>query len=147
MRKIVISAAVLMAFCVPAAASLDCGVTFNNGETAGWVFSLNTQNADGSFGGTVVEEGYVGNERVVQSQIGHRPVWVLSQNRSGGVTLASRNDPGWVLVQRGAHGSDFYGPVSLFHNNRVVAVGACHTTVEDNGGRPDTAATVPDMGN
>jgi len=47
---------------------------------------------------TFVETSYFGHGKSVVSQAGSRPVWVMTANAVGGVTLLPRNNPGWALI-------------------------------------------------
>ena len=106
---------------------LFCSVTDTQGSKIIYTFANNSDNADGSVGGTMVETGFSKNGHDVFAPVGGRPIWIVSLNRLGGLTIASRNDAGWALVE-GAVGNNrgvYAGPVALYHNNRIVASGGC----------------------
>jgi hypothetical protein len=73
-----------------------------------------------------IETSYLGHGKSVVSQAGSRPVWVMTTNQIGGVTLLPRNDPGWALVvsnlaRTGPTISGGYA--TLLHNGVLVGVG------------------------
>jgi hypothetical protein len=77
---------------------------------------------------TLVETSYLGHGKSVVSQAGSRPVWVMTTNQIGGVTLLPRNNPGWSLIvsnlaRTGPTVSGGYA--SLLHNGAVIGVGQC----------------------
>ena len=74
-----------------------CAITDTSGKVNGYAFANNTENADGSVGGTMVETRYAGGRITAQSEPGSRPVWVWYGNKAGGMTLESRDAPGWKI--------------------------------------------------
>ena len=71
---------------------------------------------------------YLGHGKSVVSQAGSRPVWLMTANPVGGVTLLPRNNPGWALVvsdlsRAGMAISGAYA--SLLHNGVLIGVGQC----------------------
>ena len=91
---------------------------------------------------TFIETSYLGHGKSVVSQAGSRPVWVMTPNQLGGMTLLPRNDPGWSLVvsNLGRTGTTTAcGYATLLHNGVLIGVGQCaQRTVP-------TAATVGDV--
>src|SRR5580658_4156794 len=79
-------------------ADMICRVTETDGQRSAWSFAPNTMGADGSPVSTFVETSYLGHGKSVVSQPGSRPVWLMTANPVGGVTLLPRNNPGWALV-------------------------------------------------
>jgi hypothetical protein len=123
-------------------ADLICQVTEPDGQRSAWSFALNTMSADGSPVSTFVETSYLGHGKSVVSEPGSRPIWVMTTNRLGGVTLLPRNDPGWSLVVSDVarFGSTVLGgSASLFHNGTLVGMGQCAKRTLP------TAATVGDV--
>jgi hypothetical protein len=109
-------------------ADIICRVTETDGQRSAWSFAPNTTSADGSPVSTFVETSYFGHGKSVVSQAGSRPVWLMTANPIGGVTLLPRNDPGWSLVvsnlaRTGTTISGGYA--SLLHNGVLVGVGQC----------------------
>lgn len=106
---------------------LMCKVTGRTGNQSVWSFANNSDNANGSTGGTFVETGYSGNGKETYSPVGRRPVWIYGANNVGGFSLASREAPGWAIVvgtieQRGNY---LGGDAVLVHNGRPVGSGEC----------------------
>jgi hypothetical protein len=79
-------------------ADIICRVTETDGQRSAWSFAPNTIGADGAPVSTFVETSYLGHGKSVASQPGSRPVWLMTGNTVGGVTLAPRNNPGWSLI-------------------------------------------------
>jgi hypothetical protein len=123
-------------------ADMICRVTETDGNRSAWSFAPNTIGADGSPVSTFVETSYFGHGKSVVSQAGSRPVWLMTANSAGGVTLLPRNNPGWSLIvsnlaRTGTSISGGYA--SLPHNGVLIGVGQCaQRTVP-------TAATVGDV--
>ena len=106
---------------------LMCQVTGVTGNHSAWSFANNTGTADGSEGGTFVETGYSGNGKEVYSTPGRRPIWVYGANNLGGLTLLSREAPGWSIVMAGLvrHPDYVGGDASLVHNGHIIGWGQC----------------------
>jgi hypothetical protein len=123
-------------------ADIICRVTETDGNRSAWSFAPNTTSVDGSPVSTLIETSYLGHGKSVVSQAGSRPVWVMTPNQLGGMTLLPRNDPGWSLVvsNLARTGSTISGGyASLLHNGVLIGVGQCaQRTVP-------TAATVGDV--
>jgi hypothetical protein len=119
-----------------------CRVTETDGARSAWSFAPNTAGADGSPVSTFVETSYFGHGKSVVSQAGSRPVWVMTANPVGGVTLLPRNNPGWALIVSNvarAGTTIAGGYATLLHNGVLIGVGQCaQRTVP-------TAATVGDV--
>ena len=119
-----------------------CKVRNSAGNNLTYTFANNTDNANGSIGGTMVETGFDRNGNSQFSARGQRPIWIFGVNNWGGLTLRSRSAPGWALVQgaitskNGVLGAEAW----LYHNNAVIAAGGCIRQ------QSDTADTVPDQG-
>src|SRR6202789_4378245 len=79
-------------------ADMICRATEPDGSRSAWSFAPNTIGADGSPVSTFVETSYLGHGKSVVSQTGSRPVWLMTANPVGGVTLLPRNNPGWSLI-------------------------------------------------
>jgi hypothetical protein len=90
-------ATIIAGWGVAHAGGLVCNVQDTVGSRMVYAFGPNTTNANGSFGGTMVETGFEKNGRMVVSEVGVRPVWIYSGNMSGGFDLYSRAAPGWML--------------------------------------------------
>jgi hypothetical protein len=76
------------------------------------------------------------------SQAGSRPVWLMTANPVGGVTLLPRNNPGWALVVSNLSRAGMAisgGYASLLHNGVLIGVGQCAQRTLP------TAATVGDV--
>ena len=123
-------------------ADIICRVTETDGNRSAWSFAPNTVSADGSPVSTFVETSYFGHGKSVVSQAGSRPVWLMTANPAGGVTLLPRNNPGWSLIvsNLARTGTSISGgDASLLHNGVLIGVGQCaQRTVP-------TAATVGDV--
>ena len=123
-------------------ADMICRVTETDGARSAWSFAPNTIGADGSPVSTFVETSYFGHGKSVVSQAGSRPVWVMTANPVGGVTLLPRNNPGWALIVSNvarAGTTIAGGYATLLHNGVLIGVGQCaQRTVP-------TAATVGDV--
>jgi hypothetical protein len=105
-----------------------CRVTESDGQRSAWSFASNTIGADGSPVSTFVETSYLGHGKSVVSQAGLRPVWVMTPNRMGGMSLLSQSNPGWSLVVSnvGRSGPTMLGgDAALIHNGALVGVGQC----------------------
>jgi len=79
---------------------------------------------------------------MAMSRAGSRPVWVMTTNQMGAVTLMPRNDPGWLLVVSNVTRSGptvLGGYASLLHNGALIGVGQCAKRTLP------TAATVGDV--
>jgi hypothetical protein len=123
-------------------ADMICRVTETDGNRSAWSFAPNTMSVDGSPVSTFIETSYLGHGKSVVSQPGSRPVWVMTTNQIGGVTLLPRNDPGWALVvsnlaRTGPTASGGYA--TLLHNGVLVGRGQCAQRTLP------TAATVGDV--
>jgi hypothetical protein len=70
------------------------------------------------------------------SQAGSRPVWLMTANPVGGVTLLPRNNPAWALVVSNLSRA---GMASLLHNGVLIGLGQCAQRTLP------TAATVGDV--
>jgi hypothetical protein len=91
---------------------------------------------------TFVETSYLGHGKSVVSQAGSRPVWMMTANPVGGVTLLPRNNPGWALIVSNVArvGTSIAGGyATLLHNGVLVGVGQCAQR------NVPTAATVGDV--
>jgi hypothetical protein len=91
---------------------------------------------------TFVETSYLGHGKSVVSQAGSRPVWLMTANPAGGVTLLPRNNPGWALIVSNVArvGTSIAGGyATLLHNGVLVGVGQCAQW------NVPTAATVGDV--
>jgi hypothetical protein len=118
-----VAAAALAAVAAPAVAhdysgDFVCNITDNTGNRLVYTFANNTGNADGSFGGTYVETGFVKNGQPVVSPVGYRPIWFWAANGASGV-IASKEAPGWRIVLDPAFSA------TLTHNGRPVGWGSC----------------------
>ena len=147
MLKPLALAAVALGLIAPAhahdyGADMICRVTETDGARSAWSFAPNTIGADGSPVSTFVETSYFGHGKSVVSQAGSRPVWVMTANPVGGVTLLPRNNPGWALIVSNvarAGTTIAGGYATLLHNGVLIGVGQCaQRTVP-------TAATVGDV--
>jgi hypothetical protein len=116
-----------------AAGKLSCNIQDTAGDRMIYMFGPNTINANGGFGGTMVETGFEKNGRMVFSERGVRPVWMYGGNEGGGFNLYSRADPGWSLSVAGD------GAAMLLHGGRFAGNGSCH-------GDGPTAGNVGDLG-
>jgi hypothetical protein len=105
---------------VPAHAALTCNITDTVGNSLTYSFKGNSTNSNGSFGGTLVEDGFSKNGRVTLSPVGERPIWMFSGNMSGGFNLYSREAMGW-------HIDVVNGSATLFHGGRFAGNGSCVT--------------------
>jgi hypothetical protein len=115
------------------AGKLACHIQDTSGNRLIYMFGSNSYNADGSYGGTMVETGYERNGRMVFSERGVRPIWIYGGNAGGGFNLYSRADPGWSLSVAGD------GTAMLLHGGRLAGNGGCH-------GGGATAGNVGDLG-
>jgi hypothetical protein len=123
-------------------ADMICRVTETDGNRSAWSFAPNTTSVDGSPVSTFVETSYFGHGKSVVSQAGSRPVWLMTANPVGGVTLLPRNNPGWALVVSNlarTRTTISGGYASLFHNGVLIGVGQCAQRTLP------TAATVGDV--
>jgi hypothetical protein len=123
-------------------ADMICRVTETDGNRSAWSFAPNTTSLDGSPVSTFVETSYLGHGKSVVSQVGSRPVWLMTANPVGGVTLLPRNNPGWALVVSNvarAGTAISGGYASLLHNGVLIGVGQCAQRTLP------TAATVGDV--
>ena len=123
-------------------ADIICRVTEADGQRSAWSFAPNTASADGSPVSTFVETSYLGHGKSVVSQAGSRPVWLMTTNPVGGVTLLPRNNPGWSLIvsNLARTGTTIAGGyASLLHNGVLIGVGQSAQRT------PPTAATVGDV--
>jgi hypothetical protein len=123
-------------------ADMVCRVTETDGGRSAWSFAPNTTSVDGSPVSTFVETSYLGHGKSVVSQTGSRPVWLMTANPVGGVTLLPRNNPGWALVVSNlarTATSISGGYASLLHNGVLIGVGQCAQRALP------TAATVGDV--
>jgi hypothetical protein len=128
------AAAVSLFAALPAhAGTTVCNMVDTHGNALTYSFVDNTYNANGTYGGTVVEDGFMKNGRVTVSPIGNRPVWVYGANRGGGFNVYSREAPGWSI-------RSINGRAILAHNSRIVGAGTC------GGGYVPTQNTVGDQG-
>jgi hypothetical protein len=119
-----------------------CRVIESDGQRSAWSFAPNTVGVDGSAVSTFVETSYLGHGKTVVSQAGLRPVWVMTPNRMGGVTLLPQSNPGWSLVVSNVARSGpivLGGDATLIHNGALVGVGQCAKRALP------TAATVGDV--
>jgi hypothetical protein len=117
-------------------ADMICRVTETDGNRSAWSFAPNTTSVDGSPVSTFVETSYLGHGKSVVSQAGSRPVWLMTANPVGGVTLLPRNNPGWALVVSNLSRA---GMASLLHNGVLIGLGQCAQRTLP------TAATVGDV--
>jgi hypothetical protein len=120
-----------------------CKVRDSAGNNLTYTFGANTENKNGSIGGTFVETGFAKNGVSQFSAPGQRPIWIFGVNNWGGLTISSRSALGWAIVQGAITDKDgvFGAEAWLYHNNAVIASGGCirnHSA--------DTADTVPDQG-
>ncbi len=123
-------------------ADMICRVTETDGARSAWSFAPNTASVDGSPVSTFVETSYLGHGKSVVSQAGSRPVWLMTPNPVGGVTLLPRNNPGWAIVVSNlarAGTTIAGGYASLLHNGVLIGVGQCAQRTLP------TAATVGDV--
>jgi hypothetical protein len=123
-------------------ADMVCRVTETDGNRSAWSFAPNTASVDGSPVSTFVETSYLGHGKSVVSQTGSRPVWLMTANPVGGVTLLPRNNPGWALVVSNVTRAGMAiagGYASLLHNGVLIGVGQCAQRTFP------TAATVGDV--
>jgi hypothetical protein len=132
LKKTLISIAALVV-AAPAVAhdytnDLFCAVTDNTGRKVAWTFANNSDNADGSIGGTMVQTAFSRNGKFLEGQVGSRPVWIMFANQAGGLTLLPRNDRGWALVISdiyASNSSQTEGKATLYHNSNVIGIGEC----------------------
>ncbi len=135
MKKLLLAAVALAALAVPAHAGVVCSIQDTFGNNLTYAFGGNTYNANGSFGGTMVETGFDKNGTAVISRVGQRPIWIYGGNRGGGYNLYSRAAPGWTIsVLQG-------GSATLTHNGYFAGGGSCSA-----GGGGGTQASVGDQG-
>ncbi len=123
-------------------ADMICRVTETDGNRSAWSFAPNTTSVDGSPVSTFVETSYLGHGKSVVSQPGSRPVWLMTANPVGGVTLLPRNNPGWSLIVSNlarAGTTIAGGYATLVHNGVLIGVGQCAQRTLP------TAATVGDV--
>jgi hypothetical protein len=123
-------------------ADMICRVTETDGQRSAWSFAPNTIGTDGSPVSTFVETSYLGHGKSVVSQPGSRPVWLMTANPVGGVTLLPRNNPGWSLIVSNLSRTATTisgGYASLLHNGVLIGVGQCAQRTLP------TAATVGDV--
>jgi len=123
-------------------ADMICRVTETDDNRSAWSFAPNTTSVDGSPVSTFVETSYLGHGKSVVSQAGSRPVWLMTANPVGVVTLLPRNNPGWALVVSNlarAGTTISGGYASLLHNGVLIGVGQCAQRTFP------TAATVGDV--
>jgi hypothetical protein len=109
-------------------ADMICRVTETDGNRSAWSFAPNTTSVDGSPVSTFVETSYFGHGKSVVSQTGSRPVWLMTANPIGGVTLLPRNNPGWALIVSNvarAGTTIAGGYATLLHNGVLIGVGQC----------------------
>jgi hypothetical protein len=132
MRKIVLIALATIVS-MPAHAALTCNMVDTVGNSLTYVFKPNTTNSNGSFGGTLVEDGFSKNGRVTMSQVGNRPIWQFTGNIAGGFNIYSREAMGW-------HIDVVNGSATLLHGDRFAGNGSC--VLRD----AVTAANVGDQG-
>ena len=145
LRLLALAATLALADCAEAhnySADIICRGTEIDGQRSAWSFAPNTIGADGSPVWTIVETSYLGHGKSVVRQPGSRPVWLMTANPVGGVTLLPRNNPGWSLIvsnlSRTAT-SISGGYASLLHNGMLIGVGQCAPR------SLPTAATVGDV--
>lgn len=143
-RKTAIAAAMCLA-AMPAFAALNplvCDVYDNQGSRIDYSFVVNSTNADGSLGGTIVETAFSKNGRQVAYPIGKRPIWVWRPDGSN-ANFYPRNDPGWALVLQGPQTQNgvMRFPAVLVQGQAARGQGFCY--IAD---LMPTAATVPDLG-
>ena len=109
-------------------ADMICRVTETDGNRSAWSFAPNTTSVDGSPVSTFVETSYFGHGKSVVSQTGSRPVWLMTANPIGGVTLLPRNNPGWAFIVSNvarAGTTIAGGYATLLHNGVLIGVGQC----------------------
>lgn len=125
-----------------------CGMEDVSGNQLTYAFNNNSVNADGSFGGTMVETGFAKNDSFIASQVGARPIWIFSANTAGGMTLYSRAAPGWAIVMGELRSSDgvVSGTAVLAQNNQIRAAGYCRRVLYPTAREYSTAADVGDTG-
>ena len=145
MKTAVFAAALIIGATAAHASSwgdLLCSIKDTGRNNLIYTFGNNTENADGSVGGTFVETGLNKNGTVVTSQPGRRPVWIYTGNTVGGLTLYSRAAPGWSIIIGNINKANgiYRADAMLFNNRTPVGTGECL--------RPEanTAATVGDLG-
>jgi hypothetical protein len=131
------------------ATDLICTITDSQGSKLYYTFDGNTHNANGTDGGTMVETGFEKNGISVMSEVGQRPIWIWNSNRSNGVTLWSREAPGWFIGTANMRTVNGWwsGRAELYHNSRFAGSGECTRYVggvASNGGV--TASNVGDQG-
>jgi hypothetical protein len=112
------AAAVGLLAAVPAHAGIVCNMTDTVGNALTYSFVGNSHNIDGSFGGTMVEDGFMKNGRATVSPIGNRPIWIFTGNVAGGFNLYSREARGWHIDVAG-------GQAGLYHGGRFAGSGSC----------------------
>jgi hypothetical protein len=100
-----------------------CDITDTLGNQLTYSFANNTNNADGSAGGTYVETGFVKNGQPVVSPAGLRPIWYWTVFNNGSGSINSAEAPDWRI----GLGSAVSGPMPavLFHDNRRAGWGSC----------------------
>jgi hypothetical protein len=151
MYKAMIMAAALAAVATPAfatsATDLVCSIKDNTGNNLIYTFDGNSQNADGSVGGTMVETGFSKNGRDTFSPVGNRPIWVYEGNRVGGILLHSREAQGWRIGTGYLPAGDkFMVAANLFHGANIVGNGWCGRDMTASNGGSVTASNVGDQG-
>jgi hypothetical protein len=146
MKTLVLAAAtVAMASPAFAQGDLACAMQDNLGNRLVYTFANNSSNADGSFGGTYVETGFLKNNgQEVHYPVGNRPIWIFTANRGGSFTIWSRSAPGWAIgldpitMRNGL----YHGTAALIHNNNIVGRGECARDGVDS----ETTSNVSDRG-
>jgi hypothetical protein len=136
MKNVLTCAALAAALAAPAAAhdyskDLICGITDVGGNALVYSFANNTTNADGSFGGTMVETGFQKNGQNATSPAGSRPIWFWNGdvNATSGVSdvITSRDAPGWRFVLGPFVPKQGFvaAPASLIYQGREMGQGYC----------------------
>jgi hypothetical protein len=104
------------------AADIVCSIHDTVGNNLTYAFGGNSTNANGTFGGTMVETGFDRNGTSTFSQVGRRPIWIFGGNAVGGFNLYSRAAPGWAIAVGPSGGA------TLTHNDRFAGSGWCRAT-------------------
>jgi hypothetical protein len=117
-RTLLLAAISAISIANAAKADVACNVTDTQGNRLTYLFGVNTENTNGTFGGTMVETGFEKNGTMTMSEVGIRPIWVFTANQGGGYNLNSRVNPGWTMSVVGYR-------AMLTHNGNFIAGGRC----------------------
>jgi hypothetical protein len=113
---------------------ITCNVLDIRGNKLTYSFAENTENLNGSLGGTVVETAFMRNGTMVASMPGMRPIWMWEKDQFGNIDIVQRSDSRWRINTVGT-------TAILMHDDNVVGHGICRFPAYGS-----TAGTVGDMG-